>query len=221
MSFTITINTLEALDSFLFTSSYVEGFQPTQADVKLLDFVGAEPDPARYPNVARWFRHITSFSAEQQAKFPAELCPVRVEGTIGSGAGGSGVAAPAAAAADEDEDFDLFGEVSAEDKAKSEAAVAAAKKTAPVGKSSIVLDIKPWDAETDLDELEGLVRGININDGITWGAARKIDIAFGVKKLQIMMTIIDDKVSSDDLEDAITGFEDHVQSMDVVAWNKV
>lgn len=26
MSFTITINTLEALDSFLFTSSYVEGY---------------------------------------------------------------------------------------------------------------------------------------------------------------------------------------------------
>jgi elongation factor 1-beta len=47
-------------------------------------------------------------------------------------------------------------------------------------------------------------------------------VAFGVKKLQILMTIEDEKVSGEDIEDIITGqFEDRVQSMDIVAWNKV
>jgi translation elongation factor EF-1beta len=31
----------------------------------------------------------------------------------------------------------------------------------------------------------------------------------------------DDKVSTDDLEEKITGFEDLVQSMDIVAFNKI
>ena len=224
MSFTITINTLEALDAFLFTSSYVEGFQPTQADVKLLDFVGSAPDAARYPNVARWYKHITSFSAQEQAKFPAEAATVSVQGTIGTGASGSGVSAapaPAAAAAVEDEDdFDPFAETTEDEKAASEAAKASAKPKV-VGKSSIVLDVKPWGEDTDLDELERLVRAIDINGGITWGASKKEEIAYGLKKLQIMLTIVDDLVSGDDLEDAIVGIEDLVQSMDIVAWNKV
>lgn len=44
----------------------------------------------------------------------------------------------------------------------------------------------------------------------------------GIKKLQIICIIEDLKVSVDDLIDKITGdFEDHVQSVDIVAFNKI
>ena len=42
-----------------------------------------------------------------------------------------------------------------------------------------------------------------------------------MKKLQQLIVIEDDKVSGDDLEEMIMGFEDEVQSMDIVAWNKI
>ena len=45
--------------------------------------------------------------------------------------------------------------------------------------------------------------------------------SYGIKKLQITCVIEDDKVMMDDLEDQIIGFEDFVQSMDIVAFNKI
>ena len=45
--------------------------------------------------------------------------------------------------------------------------------------------------------------------------------SYGIKKLQITCVIEDDKVMMDDLEDQVVGFEDYVQSMDIVAFNKI
>ena len=47
------------------------------------------------------------------------------------------------------------------------------------------------------------------------------NFSYGIKKLQITCVIEDDKVMMDDLEEQITGFEDYVQSMDIVAFNKI
>eukprot|EP00996_Jenningsia_fusiforme_P004307 NODE_5121_length_716_cov_219.098951_g4754_i0.p2 GENE.NODE_5121_length_716_cov_219.098951_g4754_i0~~NODE_5121_length_716_cov_219.098951_g4754_i0.p2 ORF type:complete len:183 (+),score=54.81 NODE_5121_length_716_cov_219.098951_g4754_i0:74-550(+) len=94
------------------------------------------------------------------------------------------------------------------------------QKTALVAKSSIILDIKPWDDETDMVELERCVRAIELN-GLHWGMSKLVPVAFGVKKMQIVLSIVDDLVSSDDIEEAIMSLEDYVQSMDVVAWNKL
>ena len=49
----------------------------------------------------------------------------------------------------------------------------------------------------------------------------KLKLSYGIKKLQITCVIEDDKVMMDDLEDQIIGFEDYVQSMDIVAFNKI
>ena len=38
-----------------------------------------------------------------------------------------------------------------------------------IAKSNIILDVKPWDDETDMKEMERLVRTIEI-DGLLWGA---------------------------------------------------
>jgi len=58
-------------------------------------------------------------------------------------------------------------------------------------------------------------------DGLSWGASKLVPIAYGVKKVQIICTIIDDLVSVEDLTDKIQAFEDLVQSVDVAAFNKL
>ncbi len=40
-----------------------------------------------------------------------------------------------------------------------------------IAKSTIVLDVKPWDDETDLNALEQSVRSIQA-DGLIWGACK-------------------------------------------------
>ena len=44
-------------------------------------------------------------------------------------------------------------------------------------------------------------------------AAKLIPVGYGIKKLQINAVIEDDKISTDDLEEKITGFEDYVSSL--------
>lgn len=58
-------------------------------------------------------------------------------------------------------------------------------------------------------------------DGLVWGAHQFIPIGFGIKKLQINCVVEDDKVSLDDLQQAIEDDEDHVQSTDIAAMQKL
>uniref|UniRef100_A0A0K0CTM8 Elongation factor 1-beta n=1 Tax=Angiostrongylus cantonensis TaxID=6313 RepID=A0A0K0CTM8_ANGCA len=94
-------------------------------------------------------------------------------------------------------------------------------KPGPIAKSSVILDVKPWDDDTNLKEMENLVRGIEM-DGLVWGGSKFIPVGYGIKKLQIISVIEDDKVSVDDLVEKITGeFESHVQSVDIAAFNNI
>jgi len=42
---------------------------------------------------------------------------------------------------------------------------------AAIAKSNIILDVKPWDDETDMSKLEECVRSIEM-DGLLWGACK-------------------------------------------------
>ncbi|XP_006879312.1 PREDICTED: elongation factor 1-delta isoform X2 [Elephantulus edwardii] len=130
---------------------------------------------------------------------------------------------------DEDNDIDLFG--SDEEEEDKEAArlreerlrqyaEKKAKKPVLVAKSSILLDVKPWDDETDMAQLEACVRSIQL-DGLTWGASKLVPVGYGIRKLQIQCVVEDDKVGTDLLEEEITKFEEHVQSVDIAAFNKI
>lgn len=91
------------------------------------------------------------------------------------------------------------------------------------GKSSVVLDVKPWDDETDMKKLEEIVRSIEM-PGLLWGASKLAAVGYGIKKLQIMMTIVDDLVSVDNLiEDYLTvePANEYIQSCDIVVFNKI
>ena len=51
--------------------------------------------------------------------------------------------------------------------------------------------------------------------------ARTEDVAFGLKKLQILCLIVDQMIRMEDIEDKILGLKDLVQSVEICAWNKV
>ena len=89
-----------------------------------------------------------------------------------------------------------------------------------IGKSVVVLDVKPWDDETDLDALENDIRNIKM-EGLEWKRAEKRPVAFGVYKLSIMCHIVDTLVSVDDLQEKIEEFEEYVQSTDVASFSKL
>ena len=88
-----------------------------------------------------------------------------------------------------------------------------------VAKSSI-LDMKPWDDETDMAKWKEWVRSIQA-DGLVWGSSKLVQVGYRIKKLQIRCEVEDDKVGTDMLEKQITAFEDYGQSMDVAAFNKI
>ncbi|KAG7397979.1 Elongation factor 1-beta [Phytophthora boehmeriae] len=131
---------------------------------------------------------------------------------------------------DDDDDDDLFGDDDDEDdeaaKAlaakRAEAAKAAKKeKKKPVERSQVVLEVKPWEAETNLEELAAKIKAIPV-EGLTWGEGHKlVPVAFGIKKLLVQCVIVDDLVLLDDITEAIEQFEDYVQSVDVASMNKL
>ncbi|XP_068196785.1 elongation factor 1-delta-like isoform X2 [Antennarius striatus] len=136
--------------------------------------------------------------------------------------------APVKKVEDEDDDFDLFGSEDEEDEETSRLkeerlnayAAKKAKKPTVIAKSSILLDVKPWDDETDMAKVEECVRSVQM-DGLLWGASKLVPVGYGIKKLQISCVVEDEKVGTDILEEEITKFEDYVQSVDVAAFNKI
>merc|ERR1711982_290659 len=120
----------------------------------------------------------------------------------------SAKAAPAPAA-DDDDDVDLF----AYNEKKS-------KKPKVIAKTSVLFDVKPWDDETDMDAMLTQVKTIEM-EGLVWGASKLVPVGYGIKKLQVMCVVEDDKVSIDELSEKICEFEDYVQSVDVAAMNKI
>jgi elongation factor 1-beta len=210
---------IAALNDFLSEKSYIEGVCASQADVAVFEAVGSAPNAGKYPHAARWYSHIASF-ASQFASLAGEKKDASAYGPEAK--------APVAAKADDD-DVDLFASDEEEDaeaerlKAQRLAeyrAKKAAKGPGPAAKSSVLIDVKPWDNETDLAEMERQVRQIKM-EGLLWGGSQLVPIGYGIQKLQINCVVEDDKVGTDQLEEAICGLEDLVQSIDIAAFNKI
>ncbi|KAL9444000.1 hypothetical protein AB3S75_017219 [Citrus x aurantiifolia] len=61
-------------------------------------------------------------------------------------------------------------------------------------------------------------------EGLHWGASKLVPVGYGIKKLQIMLTIVDDLVSVDNLiEEHLMAepINEYVQSCDIVPFNKI
>ncbi|KAJ1376459.1 Translation elongation factor EF1B, beta/delta chain, conserved site [Sesbania bispinosa] len=194
---------LKKLDEYLLTRSYITGYQASKDDVTVYAALPKVPSD-EYVNVSRWYKHIDAL--------------LRISGVSGEGSGvtveGSSLVAETVATPP-----------AADTKATEEraAAVKAAGKKKESGKSSVLLDVKPWDDETDMKKLEEAVRSVQM-EGLLWGASKLVPVGYGIKKLQIMLTIVDDLVSVDNLiEEYLTvePINEYVQSCDIVAFNKI
>ena len=212
---------LNELNKFLEDKSYISGYEPTQADVQVFEQVGKAP-AASLPHALRWYNHIASYNAGERKAWGPGNSPLTA---------GAKPTAPAAAKKeeDDDDDVDLFGSGDEEEDAEAARireerlkayADKKSKKPVLIAKSSIILDVKPWDDETDMKAMEDQVRTIEM-EGLLWGASKLVPVGYGIKKLQIMCVIEDDKVSVDLLQEKIQEFEDFVQSVDIAAFNKI
>ena len=141
----------------------------------------------------------------------------------------SSAAAPAKKAEKVEDDMDdLFGDDSDDGAAAAAAAKAKAAKNkkvkAPViAQSLIMFEIKPLDSDTDLDAVAKRVLAIRgPAEGVYWKTEyKKVPVAFGIFKLIMGVTVEDEKVSVDGLQEEIEAFEDMVQSVDIMAFNKI
>jgi len=211
---------LGELNKHLADRSYVSGYTPSGADATTFAGINSAPDAKQNPHVARWYKHIRSFSDSERQSWGGEAAQVK---------------AAAPSAKKEEDEFDLFGEDDEEAEkareeeiekraqeqlAKKEADRIASGKAKAIMRSAVVIDVKPWEAETDLAKMEELVRTVAM-EGLDWKAAKLVAIGYGVKKLQISCHIVDDLVSVDDIQEQIQAFEDYVQSTDVVTFTKL
>ncbi|KAL5425863.1 hypothetical protein PMIN04_002284 [Paraphaeosphaeria minitans] len=219
---------LTILNNWVKTRSYIVGYTPSQADVKVFQQLKSVPAPEKYPFAWRWYNHILTWESEfsslpgDPTKDHTAYGPEQVELPVNP------AKAPEAAAEEDDDEVDLFGsddEVDEEaEKLKAERLAEYNKKKAgkvkPAAKSIVTMDVKPWDDETNLDELKANVLAIE-KDGLVWGASQFVAVGFGIKKLQINLVVEDEKVSLDELQQQIEEDEDHVQSTDIVAMQKL
>lgn len=119
-----------------------------------------------------------------------------------------------------DDDFDLFGGGEVQPQVVKLPEPPKKKKDA-VAKSIVVFDVKVYEQDQDLKALGEKILAIEM-EGLLW---RKeftlVPIAYGMNKLQMGCIVEDEKVMTDDLFDKIQAWEDEVQSVDIVSFQKL
>ena len=199
----------EQLEKQLADNQWLGGQQPAASDREAFEgLAGAVPDVEKFPHTFAWFSLTSKFT-------PA----VRASWTGAAGAAPKKAAEPKVAAPKKeeakvevkaeknDDDFDPFAdEMDDEEKEQMErmkAKAAAAGKVAKhvVAKSLIIWEVKPWDEETNLDELAKKILEIKM-DGLEWKTEyKKEPVAYGIFKIVIGAVVEDEKVSTDDVAD--------------------
>ncbi|KAK2197662.1 bifunctional Translation elongation factor EF1B [Babesia duncani] len=178
---------LAILEQFLCYHSFVGGVKaPNMDDVIVYKKLGLAP-ASDYVCVARWYRHVSSWIENVPSNLPRGNFEVPAEKA--------------------DDDIDLFGDDDeGEDDVlakKMEQMKASKEKKRPAAKSLLVIHIEPVSIDVNLDEVLKLVKQIKM-EGVTWGEnSTKIPLAFGIQKLQVSCTILDDLVNTNEIVDII------------------
>merc|ERR1711908_168983 len=76
------------------------------------------------------------------------------------------------------------------------------KKPALIAKTSVLFDVKPWDDETDMNEMLKNCKSIE-KEGLVWGASKLVPVGYGINKLQLMCVVEEKKVSIEELSEQI------------------
>ena len=223
---------MDQLETRLADAQWLGGQQPSADDRENFEAAaGTPPSVESHPHSFAWFALVSKFTPAVRATWAA------------AGGAAKGKAAPAKkeevkkeepkvevkAEAKAEDDFDPFADELDEEevaqmermKAKAAAAGKDKKKEGLVAKSLIIWEVKPYEAETDLDLLAKEILAIKM-DGLDWKTEyKKEPVAYGVFKIVIGAVVEDEKVSTDDVQEKIEAMEELVQSVDIVAFNKL
>jgi elongation factor 1-beta len=226
-SYTITDEShLTTLDNQLKDNLYIGGNQPSAEDALVFEqFVNAntEPNQDKHVNLWSWYALVTLFENSIRESWKQVVPAQKV---AEKKAAPKKEEAPKKEAP-KDECDDLFGD-DGEDNAAALEALKKKKdegkkkeKPAVIAKSIILLEVKVWDPEQNLDELASRIIKVS-HDGLVWKTEYKLaDVAFGVKKIIVGCVVEDEKVSVDDIIDELQGWEDDIQSVDILSFNKI
>lgn len=234
---------IDELEKHLASRSYVTGYALSNDDKAAFNALASAPSQKSHPHTYRWALHISALCGTSVA-FAGSMSS---SGAAPAASKAAAPAAPKAAAPAADFD-DMFGgddEVNEDGENAEEAAATKARrermemarklkedkdakdgkekkeKVKAVEKSLVVLEVKPWEADTDLKMVWNLIREYK-QEGLSWGESYKLEpVAYGIMKLVMTCTIVDSLVLMDDVTENIEKLEDHVQSVTVASMNKI
>ncbi|CAM9634524.1 unnamed protein product [Discosporangium mesarthrocarpum] len=194
-----------------------------------------------FPAVVGWLNTVGMFPPAVRVSWGAEggagggggaVAKEKVAGK-GRGEGGGKKVSVEGGGGNNDDMDDLFfdnddeaskgvGESKGPSRAEKMAAAKAAKNAKKkIDRSQVVLEVKPWEAESDLKAVYAKIAQIEV-PGLVWGEAfKEVPVAFGVKKLVVSCVIEDDKVGVQDITDPIEALQDDVQSVDMTSMNRL
>ena len=232
------VKTLKAeakkLDTYLKNKSYLVGDSVSTADIVvacslILAFQSVFDTAVRkaMPNVSAWFARCVGLPY-----FVGRLGYIKMTDKAMKAFDPNAKPEPVAAPAkEEDSDLDLFGSEDEEDAEAAKKAAAAAKEAAKGGKkekkkaiamSLVMLEVKPLDDTTNLDDLSQRIFTTITQDGLYWKTEyKKEPVAFGIFKLIIGFSLEDEKVSVDEIVERIEALDDAVQSVEIAVFNKI
>ena len=105
---------------------------------------------------------------------------------------------------------------------KEAAAAGKKKKKVAIAMSLVMLEVKPLDDTTNLDDLAQKLFSEITQDGLFWKTEyKKEPVAYGIFKLIVGFSLEDEKVSVDNIVERIEGIEDMVQSVEIAVFNKI
>jgi len=225
---------LSELNTYLATRSYIEGYAPSQQDVIFKQIDVRMLEGSKYSHVARWYRHISSFPPSVMKDWSGTVKSTDPKEEKTKTSDKKKVEEKPEEEEESSGGFDPFAddapkeEVDSDDERQKKFDAIAAKKKEEdkknnkkvvIAKSSIVFEVKPYDSDTNMKSLKEEVLGIKM-DGVTWGDGQFKPIAYGLQKLVIMATLIDELVDVDALKESLEAIS-LVQSADIFAWNKI
>ena len=226
---------LVELEKSLANNLFIKGAHPSQEDATTFaKFEEAKcvPDQEKYPSVWAWYSLMVLFE-DEVLKSWKPVAEKQQQGGKGKGKeqgkkgkGDKKKEKEEKPKKEDDDDMDLFGEETEEEKKAKEEMKAKNKKEKkekkkPVDKSHVILEIKGWEQDQDLEALAKKIISTIKKDGLQWNTGYKLEeVAFGIKKLVIALLVEDDKCSVDEITEELQSWEDDIQSVEIVSFNK-
>ncbi len=197
----LTPEKLEEINSSLNDKLFINGDQPSSEDAEIFEKIrhNFRLDKGLYPNIFAWLQFMTLFENKV-----IESWKINKKGKNNE-------------EENEEDEFNLLLNKIYEEKQKKSKNK---NNENEIHYSFVLLEIKVWDSEQDLDALAKKIQNIE-KEGLVWKKEYKLkEIIFGIQKILMGLIVNDDIISIDEIIDEIQSWEDEVQSIEM-AFNKL